>query len=381
MNDQSTTQGAPDWGALSIEIKAWASELGFAACGIARLDLTGEQGALQQWLANHYHGDMAYMTRNQEMRTQPALLHPGSVTAIVVRMDYLPPEAGFAATLSQPDLGYISRYAGGRDYHKLMRNRLKQLGNRLRERVAQFDGRPFVDSAPILERPLAKEAGLGWVGKHSLLIDRQAGSWFFIGELLTNLPLPEDAPYQGDCGSCTACLTLCPTQAIVAPYVVDARRCISYLTIESDEAIPQALRPLMGNRIYGCDDCQLACPHNREAPLTAEGDFHTRPQLHQAPLLTLWQWDEAEFLSATEGSPIRRIGFCRWQRNLAVALGNAPADEAIIDALERGLGRVDEMVDEHIRWALAQQRSGLGKMSKQQQRLIRVVQKGLPRDA
>ncbi|TKB49508.1 tRNA epoxyqueuosine(34) reductase QueG [Ferrimonas sediminicola] len=381
MNDHTHSQGKPDWAALATEIKSWAQELGFADCGIARLDLKDQHAALERWLSNHYHGDMDYMARNREMRTQPSLLHPGSLTAIVVRMDYLPPQAGFADTLSQPHLAYISRYAGGRDYHKLMRNRLKQLGNRLRERVRDYDGRPFVDSAPILERPLAREAGLGWVGKHSLLLERSAGSWFFIGELLTNLPLPVDPPYQGECGNCSACLTLCPTQAIVAPYVVDARRCISYLTIESDGAIPEALRPQLGNRIYGCDDCQLACPHNRTAPLTAEGDFHTRPQLHQVPLLTLWQWSEAQFLAATEGSPIRRIGFRRWQRNLAVALGNAAASAELLKALEQGVGRVDPMVDEHILWAIERQRSGLGQLSKQQQRLVRVVQKGLPRDA
>ncbi|TKB56504.1 tRNA epoxyqueuosine(34) reductase QueG [Ferrimonas aestuarii] len=381
MTDSTQFGAAHDWAALGNDIKTWGQQLGFSAVGITRLDLKQEQPALNAWLEKRYHGEMDYMARNVEMRTQPDLLHPGSVTAIVVRLDYLPPNARFAKDLNDDQCGFISRYAGGRDYHKLMRNRLKQLGNRIREQIADYDGRPFVDSAPILERPLAQQAGLGWVGKHSLLLNRDSGSWFFIGELLTNLPLPVDEPYQGDCGSCKACLTLCPTAAIVEPYVVDAKRCISYLTIESDGPIPEALRPALGNRIYGCDDCQLACPNNRDAPLTQESDFHTRSPLTQPKLLDLWRWSEAEFLKATEGSPIRRIGFIRWRRNLAVALGNASADPQIIDALQQGFGEAGEMVDEHIRWALARQQQGLGTKTKQQQRLIRIVEKGLSRDA
>ncbi len=381
LSPPDTAAPRPDWTKLAAQIKSWARELGFADVGITRLDLADQQPALSSWLNNHYHGDMEYMARNVAMRTQPELLHPGSITAIVVRLDYLPPNAGFADALREGERAYISRYAGGRDYHKLMRNRLKQLGNRIREQIQDYDGRPFVDSAPILERPLANQAGLGWVGKHSLLLSQGAGSWFFIGELLTNLPLPEDAPHQGDCGNCKACMTLCPTHAIVEPYVVDAKRCISYLTIESDSAIPEPLRPALGNRIYGCDDCQLACPYNRDAPLTQEPDFHTRGPLTHPKLLTLWHWSESEFLSATEGSPIRRIGYRRWQRNLAVALGNAPAATTIIEALTQGLGRVDSLVDEHIRWAIDRQQQQLGQLSKQQQRLIRVVEKGLPRDA
>ncbi|GAA4897090.1 tRNA epoxyqueuosine(34) reductase QueG [Ferrimonas pelagia] len=370
-----------DWALIAEQIKTDALAAGFCAVGIADLDLTEEQPRLQDWLDRNYHGGMDYMARNIAMRSQPDQLLPGTLRVITVALDYLPPNAEFAQTLKQPDKGYISRYAGGRDYHKLMRNRLKKLGDSIKSGLPELAFRPFVDSAPLLERPLARNAGLGWVGKHSLLLNRKAGSWFFLGELLVNLPLPVDTAHEGDCGSCTACLTACPTGAIVEPYVVDGRRCISYLTIESDEPIPVALRPALGNRIYGCDDCQLVCPWNREAPITAEPDFHIRAALQQPDLLTLWHWDEAHFLKQTEGSPIRRIGYRRWQRNLAVALGNAPADPAIQRALEQGLGRVDAMVDEHIEWALTQQRLGVSASSRRQQRLIRVVEKGLPRDA
>ncbi|MBY6188138.1 tRNA epoxyqueuosine(34) reductase QueG [Marinobacter hydrocarbonoclasticus] len=374
----------PDWAAIAAHIKSLALEMGFCAVGIADLDLSEEWPRLKDWLDNQYHGEMDYMARHGQMRVRPDELHPGTLRVITVALDYLPPDAGFAQTLKAPTKGYISRYAGGRDYHKLMRNRLKQLGQRIHRELPDLEFRPFVDSAPILERPLARNAGLGWVGKHSLLLNRQAGSWFFLGELLVNLPLPPDQRHSGDCGNCTACITSCPTGAIVEPYVVDGRRCISYLTIELDGPIPESLRTAMGNRIYGCDDCQLVCPWNRAAPLTAEADFHTRSALHQPDLLTLWDWDETTFLKQTEGSPIRRIGFRRWQRNLAVALGNAPADDGIVHALKSGLGRVDPMVDEHIHWALAQQqqkRQTPPTTSRQQQRLIRVVEKGLPRDA
>lgn len=374
----------PDWAALAAQIKSIALEMGFCAVGIADVDLTEEWPRLQQWLESQYHGEMDYMARHGQMRVRPDELHPGTLRVISVALDYLPPDAGFAQTLKQPEKGYISRYAGGRDYHKLMRNRLKHLGQRIKEVLPELDFRPFVDSAPLLERPLARNAGLGWVGKHSLLLNKKAGSWFFLGELLVNLPLPVETRHDGDCGSCTACLTSCPTGAIVEPYIVDGRRCISYLTIELDGPIPEPLRAPMGNRIYGCDDCQLVCPWNRSAPLTKESDFHIRTALHQPDLLSLWGWDEATFLKHTEGSPIRRIGFRRWQRNLAVALGNAPADATIVKALESGMGRVDSMVDEHIQWALAQQAAKLAapvEPNRQQQRLIRIVEKGLPRDA
>ncbi|QIZ77523.1 tRNA epoxyqueuosine(34) reductase QueG [Ferrimonas lipolytica] len=372
-----------DWASLADAIKQHGKALGFSAVGIADIDLSAELPHLQQWLDNHYHGDMDYMARHGDMRCQPQALHPGTLKVICVALDYLPPQAGFADNLKQTETAYISRYAGGRDYHKLMRNRIKKLGDWLKTQLPdqnELNFRPFVDSAPILERPLARNAGLGWVGKHSLLLNEHAGSWFFLGELLVNLPLPIDPPNQQDCGSCSACMTICPTNAIVAPYVVDGRRCISYLTIESDLAIPEALRPALGNRIYGCDDCQLVCPWNREAPLTAESDFHIRKPLQQIELLTLWQWDQATFLANTEGSPIRRIGFRRWQRNLAVAIGNGPASDKAISALNNGLGRVDAMVDEHIHWAVNQLQQQQPN-NRQQQRLIRIVEKGLSRDA
>ncbi|MBY5993513.1 tRNA epoxyqueuosine(34) reductase QueG [Ferrimonas balearica] len=378
------TPATPNWAALAAQIKSLALEMGFSAVGITDVDLSDEWPRLQAWLDNQYHGEMDYMARHGALRAQPEQLHPGTLRVISVALDYLPPDAGFARTLKSPHQGYVSRYAGGRDYHKLMRNRLKQLGQRIQAELPELAFRPFVDSAPLLERPLARNAGLGWVGKHSLLLNRKAGSWFFLGELLVNLPLPTDPPHQGDCGQCSACLTICPTNAIVAPYVVDGRRCISYLTIELDGPIPTELRPAMGNRIYGCDDCQLVCPWNRAAPVTEEPDFHTREVLRHPELLTLWQWDETTFLSRTEGSPIRRIGYRRWQRNLAVALGNAPASEAIQAALTQGLGRVDAMVDEHIHWALAEQQRKAAEPDtphRLQQRLIRIVEKGLPRDA
>jgi epoxyqueuosine reductase len=370
-----------DFHQLAADIKQWGQELGFQKVGITDLDLAAEQAALKRWLDQGMHGEMDYLARHADLRADPALLHPGSVRAISVRMNYLPAEAGFARTLKNPRLGYISRYALGRDYHKLMRNRLKQLGQRIQQACADLDFRPFVDSAPIMERPLAVKAGLGWTGKHTLVLDEQGGSWFFLGELLVNLPLPTDQPVAEKCGSCTACITICPTQAIVEPYVLDARRCISYLTIELKGAIPEQFRPLLGNRIYGCDDCQLVCPWNRYAQLTDEGDFAPRKDLHAPELLALWQWDEAQFLKQTEGSPIRRIGFERWSRNLAVALGNAPACADIIAALEQRLVTAPSMVAEHIEWALTRQRSGLAQPAKQVLRLVRAVERGLPRDA
>ncbi|MGQ4276738.1 tRNA epoxyqueuosine(34) reductase QueG [Pseudidiomarina sp. E22-M8] len=370
-----------DFHQLAADIKRWGHELGFQKVGITDLDLSAERDALQQWLAAGMHGEMNYMERHAELRTRPDQLHEGSVRAISVRMNYLPAEAGFAKTLKNPRLGYISRYALGRDYHKLMRKRLKQLGEKIKSACTELDYRPFVDSAPILERPLAVKAGLGWTGKHTLVLDEQGGSWFFLGELLVNLPLPVDQPVAEKCGTCNACITICPTQAIVEPYKLDARRCISYLTIELKSAIPEEFRPLIGNRIYGCDDCQLICPWNRYAQLTDEDDFAPRKDLHAPELLRLWRWDEPTFLKTTEGSPIRRIGFASWQRNLAVALGNAPHDPAIIQALEAQRGEVNEMVDEHIDWALTRQRNKAATTSKQVLRLTRAVEKGLPRDA
>ena len=366
---------------LADDIKRWGAELGFQKVGITDLDLSKHEATLQQWLDKGYHGEMSFMERHGMLRARPAELHPGSVRAISVRMNYLPVEAGFAKTLKDGSKGYISRYALGRDYHKLMRKRLKQLGDRIQSEFDGADFRPFVDSAPIMERPLAEKAGLGWTGKHTLILDRDSGSWFFLGELLINLPLPVDEPVEEGCGSCTACMTICPTQAIVAPYELDARRCISYLTIELRGAIPEEFRPLIGNRIYGCDDCQLICPWNRYAQLTDEDDFSPRQELHSPQLLELWAWTEQQFLDNLQGSPIRRIGYECWLRNLAVALGNAPSDAAIIEALENKTEGVTDMVREHIDWALERQRTGVAEVTKQLKRLVRAVEKGLPRDA
>lgn len=377
---QSTPLTASEIAQLATLIKQWGAELGFQHVGITDIDLSKHQAHLQAWLDKGYHGEMTFMEQHGDLRTRPDKLHPGAVRAISVRMDYLPAEAGFAKTLNNPRLGYISRYALGRDYHKVLRKRLKQLGDRIQAHFQGTDFRPFVDSAPILERQLAEQAGLGWTGKHSLLLSEQGGSWFFLGELLINLPLPVDAPVAEKCGKCTACITICPTQAIVEPYVVDARRCISYLTIEHKSAIPEEFRPLMGNRIYGCDDCQLICPWNRFAQLTAEDDFAPRKDLHQPELLELWAWDEQTFLTRTEGSPIRRIGYEKWRRNLAVALGNATPSEDILQALAAAQADASALVLEHIEWAIKQQQ-GLDAPSQQVKRLVRAVSKGLPRDA
>ncbi|MEM0514999.1 tRNA epoxyqueuosine(34) reductase QueG [Pseudoalteromonas sp. YIC-827] len=378
---------------LAQQIKQWASELGFADAAICDIDLRQHEAQLQRWLDLGYHGEMNFMAEHGTKRSRPDELVPGTQRVISLKMHYLPPDAGFAKTLKDPNLAYISRYALGRDYHKLMRNRIKKLGERISEQVESLGFRPFVDSAPVLERQLAAKAGLGFTGKHSLIIDKQAGSWFFLGELFVDIPLPVDDPTeriasQGDCGNCVACMTMCPTGAIVEPFVVDARKCISYLTIELKGAIPEQYRQAMGNRIYGCDDCQLICPWNRYGQITAEQDFHARAQLRDKSLLDLFAWDEATFLKNTEGSPIRRIGHQRWLRNIAVALGNAPYDQAIVQALEEQLDEVDDLVGEHIHWALAQQQRKAQAIEikvistqKKTQRLVRAVEKGLVRDA
>ncbi len=376
---------------LAEKIKSWGQELGFSQVGFSDVDLTNHEPALKQWLDNNYHGDMDYMERHGLMRARADELVPNTVRVISARMDYLPSNAQFAQILKNKHKAYVSRYALGRDYHKLMRKRLKQLGEKIQQYCQQFNFRPFVDSAPILERPLAEKAGLGWVGKHSLLINKEGGSWFFLGELLVDIPLPISQKSVNECGSCVACLKICPTQAIVEPYVVDARRCISYLTIELREAIPEEFRPLIGNRIYGCDDCQLICPWNQYGQLTSEDDFQPRQALDNIDLLTVFSWDEKTFLAKTEGSPIRRIGFDCWQRNIAVALGNANYCEDIIDALTHRLSTASTMVSEHIYWALEQQSQRKEKLTQQvpiieinerlSGRLIRSVEKGLPRDA
>ncbi|MBY4838671.1 tRNA epoxyqueuosine(34) reductase QueG [Pantoea sp. DY-15] len=370
---------------LAEQIKQWGRDLGFQQVGICDTDLSAEEPKLQAWLDKQYHGEMDWMARHGMMRARPHELLPGTLRVISVRMNYLPAKAAFASTLKNPQLGYVSRYALGRDYHKVLRNRLKKLGEMIQAHCGERNFRPFVDSAPILERPIAAKAGLGWTGKHSLILNREAGSWFFLGELLIDLPLPVDQPQEEQCGRCVACITICPTSAIVEPYVVDARRCISYLTIELEGAIPEEFRPLIGNRIYGCDDCQLICPWNRYGQLTDEDDFSPRAVLHAPPLTDLFKWDEAKFLRITEGSAIRRIGHLRWLRNIAVALGNAPWAEENMAALALRSGE-HPLLDEHIEWAIAQQ---LQKRAAQavevqpakKQRLVRAVEKGLPRDA
>ena len=370
---------------LAQQIKIWGKERGFQKVGICDVDLSEHEAALQKWLDQGYHGSMDWMARHGMMRARPNELLPGTVRVISVRMDYLPPEAKFASNLANKNHAYISRYALGRDYHKLVRKQLNKLGKLIEQEVGQFGYRPFVDSAPILERPLAQKAGLGWTGKHSLILDKDCGSWFFLGELLIDLPLPVDEPSVDQCDKCKACITSCPTQAIVDEKVVDARRCISYLTIEFDGVIPEEFRKPMGNRIYGCDDCQLVCPWNRYAEITEQEDFHRRESFEDPDLVTMFNWDEATFLKQMEGSAIRRIGHLQWLRNISVALGNAEYSQRTIDALEARRGE-SELLDEHIEWALAQQFNQLpanesDSIETKKKRLIRIVEKGLPRDA
>ncbi len=370
---------------LAENIKAWGKALGFQQVGICDVDLKQHESHLQSWLEKGFGGEMHYMSEHGMKRARPAELLPGTMRVISVRMDYLPPDAKFAETLKNKQQAYISRYALGRDYHKLLRARLKKLGEKIKTECAELNFRPFVDSAPVLEHAIAEKAGIGWTGKHSLTINKEAGSWFFLGELFVDIPLPVDKSLAENCGSCTACLTICPTQAIVEPYVVDARRCISYLTIEQKGAIPEQYRALIGNRVYGCDDCQLICPWNRYANITDEADFHPRQKLMSQELIELFTWDEATFLKNTEGSPIRRIGFERWQRNLAVGLGNAEYSESIVNILQAALSEASDLVKEHIHWALQQhQNKTIQKPtnpSRLTQRLVRSIEKGLVRDA
>ena len=370
---------------LAQQIKIWGKELGFQKVGICDVDLSEHEAALQKWLDAGYHGSMDWMARHGMMRARPNELLPGTVRVISVRMDYLPPEAKFASNLANKNHAYISRYALGRDYHKLVRKQLNKLGKLIEQEVGQYGYRPFVDSAPILERPLAQKAGLGWTGKHSLILDKDCGSWFFLGELLIDLPLPVDEPSVDQCDKCKACITSCPTQAIVDEKVVDARRCISYLTIEFDGVIPEEFRKPMGNRIYGCDDCQLVCPWNRYAEITEQEDFHRRESFEEPDLVTMFNWDESTFLKQMEGSAIRRIGHLQWLRNISVALGNAEYSQLIIEALEARQGE-NKLLDEHIEWALEQQFNQIpanqsDSIDTKKKRLIRVVEKGLPRDA
>ena len=351
------TQRDIDFKRLALQIRDWGKTLGFQQVGIADTDLAEAEKHLARWLALGRQGEMEFMQRHGSKRTRPAELVAGTRRVITVRMDYLPEEPDPRAILEDPARAFVSRYALGRDYHKLMRNRLQKLANRIEGEVGPFGYRAFVDSAPVMEKALAQKAGLGWIGKHSNLLNRSAGSWFFLGELYTDLPLPVDAPVEEHCGDCEACIDCCPTRAIVAPYQVDARRCISYLTIELKGAIPEPLRPLLGNRIYGCDDCQQVCPWNRFATPTPELDFMPRQGLDKATLLELFGWSEGEFLSRTQGSAIRRIGYTRWLRNIAVALGNADADPLMADALKDRSDHPDPVVREHVNWALGQHRT------------------------
>jgi len=341
---------------LANDIKRWANELGFSDCAITDTDLAEHETHLINWLDANFHGEMDYMARHGTRRSRPADLEPGTLRIVSVRMDYLPPDTTDPQqVLDAPELGYVSRYALGRDYHKLMRRRLQQLANRIKEQCGDFGYRAFVDSAPVLEKALAEKAGLGWIGKHSNLLHEQHGSWFFLGELYTNLPLPIDAPRTTThCGTCHRCIDACPTQAIVAPYRVDARRCISYLTIELKTAIPEEFRHAMGNRIYGCDDCQLVCPFNKFAESTNENDFKPRHGLDAPELVSLFTWTAEEFNERMAGSPIRRIGHECWLRNIAVALGNAPTTQPVVQALTTRRSTASALLKEHIDWALAQ---------------------------
>ena len=351
---------------LIAQLRGWALELGFSQIGVTDIDLSHAEPGLRDWLAAGFHGDMAYMARHGMARARPAELVPGTVSVVCARMDYLPPDAPHDwAThelnrLGQPEQAVVSLYARGRDYHKVLRQRLQQLAQRMATHWGALGHRVFTDSAPVLEVELASRAGLGWRGKHTLLLDRSAGSMFFLGEIYIDRALPSSAPVGDHCGTCQACISACPTGAIVAPYRLDARRCISYLTIEHDGPIDPELRPLMGNRVYGCDDCQLVCPWNKYAQPAQLADFQPRQGLSDAQLLELWAWSEAEFLRRTEGSAMRRIGFERWRRNLAVALGNArrQADAALRARIDVALGQARDaaspLVRGHIDWALAQ---------------------------
>jgi len=333
-------------------IKEWAGELGFQDVGVAGIDLTVQAQHLKEWLANGFHGEMGYMESHGAKRSQPDLLLPGTVSVITARMDYL---TSIPNTDLGPETAAVSCYARGRDYHKLMRKRLAQLAKKVQVQLCAHNYRAFVDSAPTLERGLAEQSGMGWIGKNTMLINRRAGSWFFLGEIYTDLPLATPVTTaKNHCGSCRACLDSCPTGAFVEPYVLDARRCISYLTIEFKGSIPLELRPLMGNRIFGCDDCQQACPWNRFAKLTTEPDFLPRNGLDKAQLVSLFSWTETEFLTRTQGSPIRRTGYECWLRNIAIALGNAPSSIEVLEALRLRSNDPSVVVREHVEWALAQ---------------------------
>ena len=341
-----------DVASLALSIKAWGRELGFQSVGIADTDLSGAETHLAAWLERGWHGDMDYMARHGARRSRPAELVPGTLRVIACRMNYASQLGEGWDELADDRRAYIARYARGRDYHKVLRSRLQQLADRISNEVGEFGYRVFTDSAPVMEVELAAKAGLGWRGKHTLLLSREAGSYFFLGEIYTDLPLPVDAPTGNHCGTCAKCIDVCPTQAIRGPYSLDARRCISYLTIELKGAIPVELRPLIGNRVYGCDDCQLVCPWNGFAQVTDEPDFAVRNGLDSASLVELFGWGEAEFGARMAGSAIRRIGYERWLRNLAVGLGNAAKSDEIISALRARADHPSALVREHVAWAL-----------------------------
>jgi epoxyqueuosine reductase len=341
-----------DYALLAHAIKAWGRELGFQAVGIADTDLAAAEGRLAEWLAAGFHGEMDYMARHGSTRARPESLRPGTLRVISARMNYRPQAAEAWSVIGAPEKAYIARYATGRDYHTVLRRRLRQLAWRIEREIGAFGHRVYTDSAPVMEVELAAKGGLGWRGKHTLLLSRDAGSYFFLGEIYTDLPLPADAPVADHCGTCSKCLDICPTRAIVEPYRVDARRCISYLTIELKGAIPVELRALIGNRVYGCDDCQLVCPWNRYAEVSAEPDFRVRHGLDDAQLVDLFAWSESQFHQRMAGSAIHRIGFERWSRNLAVGLGNAPRSEAVVGALRSRAGDASALVREHVDWAL-----------------------------
>ena len=344
--------------ALARQIRTWAHELGFQAVGISDTDLSAAENGLLEWLSLGWNGELDYMANHGTKRSRPAELVPGTLRVISLRMNYLPPQARDSwQVMAESDRAFISRYALGRDYHKVLRSRLAKLADKIRGEVAEYNGRVFTDSAPVMEVELARKAGIGWRGKHTLLLTREHGSWFFLGEIYLNLPLPIDEPQQEHCGTCTRCIEVCPTQAIIAPYKLDARRCISYLTIELKGSIPVELRPLLGNRIYGCDDCQLVCPWNSFAQTTVEPDFAARHGLDDASLAELFAWDEAEFNSKLAGSAIYRIGHEQWLRNIAVALGNATNNLGVIAALQSRAEHPSALVRDHVAWALARHAS------------------------
>lgn len=343
--------------ALPEKIRDWAGELGFDDVGVSSTELGDHEAHLMRWLDRGMHGEMRFMSEHGVMRSRPQDLRPGTISIISVRMNYLPPGGMRVAedTLADPDQAYIARYAVGRDYHKMIRKRLQKLADRIVGEVGQFGYRAFADSAPVLEKAIAERAGLGWIGKHTLNLNQGSGSWYFLGELYTDLPLPPSEPAQNHCGRCTRCIEVCPTRAIVKPYSLDANLCIAYLTIEHLSSIPVDLRPHIGNRIFGCDDCQLVCPWNRFATVSANPDFRPLKELDGASLCELFMWDEARFLSTFEGSAIRRLGHVRWLRNLAVALGNAPSDPRTLETLRSRSDHPSALVREHVEWGIGEQ--------------------------